>query len=156
QGFVGRFVARPGVAGLMPVVVPVDVRILVNQALAYELLRSGDSEIAITPRAVGENYGGKVPGLAEVLEIEVPPESGAGYVEDAGLLQAVVDPPVFHFALLHVPAREAILNFSVRAGVLFDDGDMGAALGEDFRGNGSGDAPSDDGNEMFCSFRHGH
>jgi hypothetical protein len=44
------------------VVVPIDERILVNQALVDEFFRSGYSQFSVPPRSVCQDYRRKAPG----------------------------------------------------------------------------------------------
>jgi hypothetical protein len=56
QGFVRRLAVRPRVVPFILVVVPIDERILVNQALVDEFFRSGYSQFSVPPRSVCQDY----------------------------------------------------------------------------------------------------
>jgi len=76
----------------------------------------------------------------------------AGSTADAPLPR--IDARVFLFALFHVPARQAVFNFAVRTGVLFEDGNPNAMIRQNFGGHGAGDRSADHGDEMFPGNRH--
>ena len=62
QGFVRSPAVRPRVVPFILVVVLIDERILVNQALVDEFFRSGYSQFSVPPRSVCQDYRRKAPG----------------------------------------------------------------------------------------------
>src|SRR5262249_28104588 len=74
-------------------------------------------------------------------------------------VEAFVDFLVFVLALLDVPTRQSVLDFSVRTGVLLEDDNQGAALRENSRDFGPRSRSPDDCNYVprVCQspgFRH--
>jgi hypothetical protein len=145
---------RAAIVALVFVVVPINERILVNESFADVFVGARDAEIAVTPCAVGQNHGGKAPFVGEIVEMDVAAQFGAGNEIDAGFTEPCVDASVFLFALLHVPARQAVLNFAVRPRILFEHGNPNAMIRQDFGGYGAGNGPADHGHEMFPGNRH--
>ena len=112
---------RAGVALFVLVVVPIDKGILVNQTFANEFFRPRDSQFSVPPRSVCEQHRRKTPVVAEILKIDVTAKLGGWKEENSGSLQTSIDAAVLLFALLPVPARQAVFNLPVRSLVLFDD-----------------------------------
>src|SRR5258708_28873834 len=124
QSVVRSLITRPCVAHFILVVVPIDEGILVNQAFANECFRTWYPQFSLPPRPVCQDHRRKTPIVAKILEVQVAAKPGARKEENTGLSQTGINAAVFLFALLPMPARQAIFNLAVGPFVLFDDDHM--------------------------------
>src|SRR5208282_3265386 len=130
-------------------VVPVNERILVDEALVDKLFRSGHSQIPVAPRAVCQDDRREAPIVEEILKAQLTAEFGRRDEGNAGLLQARVNPAVFLFALFDVPARQTVFNLAVGALILLEDGHADPVIRKYFRRDGAGNRAADYGDEVL-------
>src|SRR5258708_1402637 len=95
-----------------------------NQTFADEFFRTRYSQFSVPPRSVCQNHHGETPVVTKILKGPVVAQLGARKEENPRLLQASIDAAVLLFALLHMPARQTILNLAVRPFVLFNNHHM--------------------------------
>ena len=69
--------------------------------------------------------------VRKILEIELAAHPRQRHEFDIGMVEALIDLLVLVAALLDVPSREPVLDFSVGARILLEHDHQRAALGED-------------------------
>ena len=117
---------------------PVDERVLIDQAAIDELVGAFDREGPIAPGAMREHDRAELPLLAKLVELDIAAHPGLRHEGDVRMRQAPVYLFVLILALLDVPSRQSVLDFSVRALVLLEDRDDRPATGKDVCDFGAG------------------
>ncbi len=136
-----QLVARAVVIFFRVVIEPVDEPVLIDEAAIDELVGALDRKRAIAPRAVRQHDAAEAPSRAQIVEIELAAHPGQRHELDIGMVEALIDFLVLVAALLDVPSRQPVLDFSVGARILLDHDHQRAALGQDagdFRARGRG------------------
>ena len=140
----GRQLIARAVVGFFGVVIePIDELVLIDEAAIDELIRALDRKRAIAPCAVRQHDAAETPASAQVLEIELAAHPGQRDIFDIGMVEAFVDFLVLVEALLDVPSRQPVFDFSVGAWILLEHDNQRAALGEDARDFGTGSRGTD-------------
>src|SRR5262249_29146619 len=139
-----ELVAWAAVGALRIVIEPVDERVLIDQAFVHELVGALDGKRAVPPRPVSQNDAADAPSGPQLFKLQFPTHPGEWHVSDIREVEAFVDFLVFVLALLDVPTRQSVLDFSVRTGVLLEDDNQGAALRENSRDFGPRSRSPDD------------
>ena len=156
----GRQVVARAVVGLLGVVVePVNQPVLIDEAAIDELVGAFDRERAVTPGAMRQHDCAEAPALAQIVVSDVGAHPGQRDELDIGMVEAPVDFLVLVVALLDVPSRQPVLDLAVGTGVLLDDDDLRAALGQDvgdFSARGGGANHRDDVPRRFSGYGFGH
>ncbi|MCZ7617582.1 MAG: hypothetical protein M5U32_04500 [Myxococcota bacterium] len=118
---------------LVRVIEPDDERILVHEAAADVRIGAVDRERPVAPCPVGQDYRVEAPAVGEVLELDVAADAGVRHEVYVRVRQLGIDRPVFLAAQLVVPARQTVLDLSVRPRVLLEHRHERAGLGEPVR-----------------------
>ncbi len=138
-----QIVTRAVVIFFQVVVEPVDQLVLIDEAAIDELVGAFDRKRPIAPGAVGQHDPRESPTGAQIFEIELAAHPRHRDVFDVGMVEALVDFLVLVLALLDVPSREAVLDFSVRTRILLEHDHERAAIGQDARDFRTGGRASD-------------
>ena len=107
-----------------------DERVLVDEPLSQVTPRAVDGERPVLPRAVRQNHAGKSPIIDELVKGDVSANLCRRNEVDERVRELLANRRVLLLPEFFVPTRKAVLDFSVRAAVLFKDGDGHASVCE--------------------------
>ena len=128
-----QLVARAVVVLFQVVIEPIDQLVLIDEAAIDELVRALDRKRAIAPGAVRQHDSAESPTGPQFVEIELAAHPRHRHVLDIRMVEALVDFLVLILALLDVPSRQPVFDFSVRTRILLEHDHQRAALGQDAR-----------------------